>query len=100
MAEPETPQSEESPILELKPGIYTSSFWITLITSSLAIMVATGVIGAETQDRVAAIVEDVVMAVFSVIAVVHFMIGRRKLKREVMEMNTQIIQTAIKEEGK
>ena len=66
---------------QLKAGIKTSEFWLTVVTSILSILVMAGVIGPEDSNRVGSIAKDTFSGIVAIVSIVSYVVSRLKLKR-------------------
>jgi len=74
----------------LKPGVQTSEFWLTLLTSAVGILVATGYLTPTQASDLVHAVLAIVGGATVVVTTAVYLYGRFKLKEQTMVSSTPV----------
>ncbi len=69
----------------MKTGYKTTEFWITLIASFIGMLVMFGVVTPESQQQLVDSSTQIINAVFAIVPLVAYIIGRSWLKGKEKE---------------
>lgn len=69
----------------MKAGYKTTEFWITLVISIIGMLVMFGVVKPDSQQQLVDSSTQVINAVFAIVPVVAYIIGRSWLKGKEKE---------------
>ena len=71
--------------MQIKPGIKTSEFYVTMLPVVIAGLVFSGVIGESDTDYVTALIKDVIAGVVALFSIISYIFSRSQLKRESLK---------------
>ena len=71
--------------MQIKPGIKTSEFYVTMLPVVIAGLVFSGVIGESDTDYIIALIKDVIAGVVALFSIVSYIFSRSQLKRESLK---------------
>ena len=75
--------------MDVKPGLSTTEFWITLFTSVFAILDLTGVFKFQSQDAALQLAQNFAVAAVDIVAIVSYIMSRTTLKQQAL-LNAQV----------
>lgn len=71
--------------MQLRNGIKTSEFWVTLLPTVIAFMVVTGVIDQGDTDVMISLTKDVVAGAIALVSIITYIVNRSSLKKEIVK---------------
>ena len=71
---------------EVKVGVKTSEFWVTLVPQLATILVVVGILPAEDVDAVVKMVAGIITGIVSLISLVAYVRSRTALKEQAMRI--------------
>jgi len=72
--------------MQIKPGIKTSEFYVTMLPVVIAGLVFSGVIGEGDTDYIIALIKDVIAGVVALFSIVSYIFSRSQLKKESLKV--------------
>jgi len=72
--------------MQIKPGIKTSEFYVTMLPVVIAGLVFSGVIGESDTDYIIALIKDVIAGIVALFSIVSYIFSRSQLKKESLKV--------------
>lgn len=84
--------------MQLRNGVQTSEFWVTLLPTVVAGLVITGVISESDTNYIVEMAKDIVAGIVALASIITYIVSRSNLKREIVRLSapqsmpTQIVE--------
>lgn len=71
---------------EVKSGVKTSEFWVTLIPQLATVLVVVGVLPSEDVDAIVKAIAGVITGIVSLVSLIAYIRSRLELKKQAMRI--------------
>ena len=72
--------------MQIKSGVATSEFWLTLLASGVSLLVISGVIPTQDGADILSLSKDIVSGVVAGVAIFSYIKSRTKVKEELLNV--------------
>lgn len=72
--------------MEVKQGILTTEFWVSVIPTIVSLLVLTGVVGTSEVESVTGLFEDIIAGAVALFSIISYVSARTSLKREQIKL--------------
>lgn len=73
--------------MQLRNGVQTSEFWVTLLPTVVAGLVITGVISESDTNYIVEMAKDIVAGIVALASIITYIVSRSNLKREIVKLS-------------